>query len=249
MIIYFTGTGNSKYLARILSEKLDDETVDAANLIRKGEHPAFDCGKPYVFVCPVYAWRIPKLFQKWISSCVFEGSPKAYFVVSCGDSIGGAARYAKRFAAQMGFAYMGTAQVVMPENYIAIFQAPSPDEDGAILDKAAKRTDGLCEKIARQQPLEEEKVTFVGRLCSDVVNPLFYTFTVSARKFAATDACVSCGKCAQNCMLNNVTIQDGKPVWGKDCTHCMACISRCPTEAIEYGRHTRGLRRYVCPKE
>jgi ferredoxin len=30
-------------------------------------------------------------------------------------------------------------------------------------------------------------------------------------------------------------MKDGKPVWGKECTHCMACIGNCPTEAIEYG--------------
>ncbi|WP_229056928.1 MULTISPECIES: hypothetical protein [unclassified Holdemania] len=28
----------------------------------------------------------------------------------------------------------------------------------------------------------------------------------------------------------------------------MACISRCPMEAIEYGKHTQGLPRYTCPE-
>ena len=29
----------------------------------------------------------------------------------------------------------------------------------------------------------------------------------------------------------------------------MACICRCPTGAIEYGKHSEGLPRYVCGKE
>ena len=41
---------------------------------------------------------------------------------------------------------------------------------------------------------------------------------------------------------NNIKIQNGKPVWGKDCTHCMACICHCPTEAIEYGKKSVGSR-------
>ena len=29
----------------------------------------------------------------------------------------------------------------------------------------------------------------------------------------------------------------------------MACICRCPREAVEYGKHSRGLPRYVFPGE
>ena len=53
----------------------------------------------------------------------------------------------------------------------------------------------------------------------------------------ATDACIGCGKCVELCPLNNIRLENGKPVWGKHCTHCMACICYCPKEAIEYGNH------------
>lgn len=39
-------------------------------------------------------------------------------------------------------------------------------------------------------------------------------------------------------------VKEGGPVWGKRCTHCMACICGCPAEAIEYGKRTVGKRRY-----
>ena len=45
--------------------------------------------------------------------------------------------------------------------------------------------------------------------------------------------------------MNNVTIKDGKPVWGRNCTHCMACICYCPKDsAIEYGKKSVGQPRY-----
>ena len=84
---------------------------------------------------------------------------------------------------------------------------------------------------------------------SSAVNRLFYPLFVHARKFYVTDACISCGRCASVCPLNNIQMKDGKPVWGSSCTHCMACICRCPKDAIEYGRHSRGLPRYTCTKE
>ncbi len=40
------------------------------------------------------------------------------------------------------------------------------------------------------------------------------------------------------------TIQNGKPVWGGNCAHCMACICRCGAEAIEYGKKSLGKPRY-----
>lgn len=36
MIIYFTGTGNSRYLSMVLSELLDDEAVDSSAYMKKG---------------------------------------------------------------------------------------------------------------------------------------------------------------------------------------------------------------------
>ena len=58
------------------------------------------------------------------------------------------------------------------------------------------------------------------------------------------DKCVGCGKCAKMCPLNNIELKNSKPVWGKNCTHCMACICLCPTEAIEYGKKSVGKPRY-----
>ena len=38
--------------------------------------------------------------------------------------------------------------------------------------------------------------------------------------------------------MRNIVLSDGKPHWGSDCTHCMACITACPAQAIEYGRRS-----------
>lgn len=58
------------------------------------------------------------------------------------------------------------------------------------------------------------------------------------------NACIGCGKCVQLCPLNNIRLDKDKPVWGSNCTHCMACICYCPKEAIEYGKRSVGKPRY-----
>ena len=79
---------------------------------------------------------------------------------------------------------------------------------------------------------------------SGPVNPIFYKCFVKADAFTANDKCIGCGKCAKMCPLNNIELKNSKPVWGKNCTHCMACICLCPTEAIEYGKKSVGKPRY-----
>jgi NAD-dependent dihydropyrimidine dehydrogenase PreA subunit len=81
-----------------------------------------------------------------------------------------------------------------------------------------------------------------------VVNPIFYQLVVKTGPFHATDTCTGCGKCEQYCPLNNIILVNGKPQWGENCTHCMACICKCPAEAIEYGTHSNGKPRYQCPE-
>ena len=71
-----------------------------------------------------------------------------------------------------------------------------------------------------------------------------YKCFVKADAFTASSACIGCGQCAKLCPMNNVTLKDGKPVWGRNCTHCMACICYCPVSAIEYGKKSVGQPRY-----
>ena len=79
---------------------------------------------------------------------------------------------------------------------------------------------------------------------NSAVNPVFYPLFVKANSFTASDVCIGCGKCEKLCPLNNITLQNARPVWGTNCTQCMACICYCPTRAIEYGKKSAGKPRY-----
>jgi len=55
MIVYFSGTGNSRYCAEFFAEKLDDEVLDASHYIKHQIAADLVSGKPWVFVAPTYA--------------------------------------------------------------------------------------------------------------------------------------------------------------------------------------------------
>ena len=94
MILYFSGTGNSRYAAELLSEQLNEELLDLGKRIKSGEKsPIFSTG-PWDFVSPTYGWQLPHIFEEYLGadeSC--WGYKRAYFVLTCGSDIGGAGRY------------------------------------------------------------------------------------------------------------------------------------------------------------
>lgn len=244
MILYFSGTGNSRYAAEYLHSILDKEIVSINNRLKMGEYPSFEADDSYIFVVPVYAWRIPRVVEDFIRKCSFTEGKDAWFVLTCGDSIGNAGEYARRLCEEKGLNYRGMADVVMPENFITMFKAPTEEQEPLIMEKARRRLKSVAETILRDKELTQK--CSKSKILSSVINPVFYRLFVNDRAFRAEDSCTGCGLCVRICPLNNVELVDGKPVWKGNCTQCMACICGCPAEAIEYGKKSVGKRRYWC---
>ena len=248
MIVYFSGTGNSRFAARFLAEKTGDACVDAGALMKTGQPAELRFERPWVFVCPTYAWNIPRVFAQFLVSSALAGSRQAYFVMTCGGQIGNAAATLRKLCAQKKLEFLGVCPVPMPDNYIVMFTLPGKAECSRLVAEAQKTLAGAAAAIGRGEALPAVPVRLSGRLCSSVVNALFSRFSLRTGPFCATDACIGCGKCAEACALNNIRLENERPVWGQHCTQCMACISCCPQTAIEYGEKTLGKSRYPGPE-
>ena len=212
--------------------------------IKAGDTAPVQTGRDVVLVTPTYAWRIPRVVPEWLGKTALTGAERIWFVMDCGSEIGNAAKYNRQLAAQKHLHYMGTAQIIMPENYIAMFNAPRKEQARSIVEQAEPALQKVLTQLRAGQEFPPPRDNLYDRLMSGPVNPVFYRFFVKADAFRATDACIGCGRCVELCPLNNVHLKNGKPVWGKNCTHCMACICYCPKEAIEYGKKSKGKPRY-----
>lgn len=247
MILYFTGTGNSAYIAKRMGELTEDSFISINKRIKENDVSEINAASRLVFVVPTYAWRIPRIVEDWIAKTKFTGDLNAYFVMNCGDSIGNAKKYIKQLCKRKGFRYMGVAAIMMPENYIAMFDTPEESVSRQIIENANPVISKIAGMIREEKVFPDVQSNIVDCLHSSVVNTVFYPFIVKSDKFTAYDKCIGCGICVKECPLNNIHLKENKPVWGKKCTHCMACISKCPTEAIEYGKNSIGKVRYRCP--
>ena len=244
MIFCFSGTGNSRYIAGRIAEAIRDEITDLNIKIKENDSSPVRTGRDVIIVAPTYAWRIPRIVSDWLSETELIGAQRIWFVMDCGSETGNAAKYNRRLAQEKQLLYMGTAQIVMPENYIAMFNAPTEEQAEKTVKKAEPAITEAIAHIKAGEPFSAPRSSLYDRFMSGPINPIFYRFFVKADAFYANSACISCGKCAEKCPLNNIILKSGRPVWEKNCTHCMACICYCPAEAIEYGKKSTGKPRY-----
>lgn len=244
MILYFSDTGNSGYAARRIADGLGEPLLCLNDRIKAGGTAPVETGERLVIVTPTYAWRIPRIVEDWLLHTELTGAKRAWFVMTCGSEIGDADRYNRRLCQEKGLACMGTAQIVMPENFIAMFNAPTVEEARRIVAKAEPFIDRAIAAIRAGHMFSPPRKKLYDRIASSALNPVFYPLFVKANPFTASDVCIGCGKCEKLCPLNNITLQNARPVWGTNCTQCMACICYCPTRAIEYGKKSAGKPRY-----
>ena len=244
MILYFSGTGNSNYVAKRIADALGDALVNLNDRIKASDTSLVETGERVIIVTPTYAWRIPRVVRDWLRKTELRGAKQVWFVMTCGSEIGNADKYNRELCTEKGLSCMGTAQIVMPENYIAMFNAPQAEQARRIVEQAEPALQKVLAQLRAGQEFSPLRDTLYDRFMSGPVNPIFYKFFVKAKAFTASSSCISCGQCVKRCPMNNVAIKDGKPVWGKNCTHCMACICYCPKEAIEYGKRSVGQPRY-----
>ena len=57
MIFCFSGTGNSRYIAKRIAEALEDDIIDLNARIKARDTSSIQTGQDVILVTPTYAWR------------------------------------------------------------------------------------------------------------------------------------------------------------------------------------------------
>ncbi len=248
MIVYYTGTGNSRRAAQLLAARLGDGLMDGFPYLKAGRRLEAASDRPWVFVAPTYGWQLPHVFRDLLEKADLRGSREAYFVLTCGSGVGNAESHLRKLCEKTGLIFKGLLPLVMPENYLAMFPVPDERQAAVIIKKADRTLEKIVPALRAGQALPPVKAGLAGKAMSGIVNTVFTRGVVTAKPFYVTTACTGCGLCVSKCPQNNITLQAGRPVWTDECIHCMACICHCPAQAIEYGKKSRGKPRYQCPQ-
>lgn len=249
MILYFSGTGNSKFVAAALADILDDELVSLNQILKENKKKQFYSHKPFVVVTPVYAWRIPIVVTELLENAIFTGNKKLYFLATMGGQSANCAQYCKKICSKNKMQFMGFGSILMPNNYVALSPMPDKTTIKNLINNALPLISSYASSIKKEALITKSKndTTYIPSFLSGPVNILFRKFMVSSKKFIVSKDCISCGKCAQVCSLNNINMSSGKPEFKNNCINCYACIHNCPKAAINIKGKTETHGRYLCP--
>lgn len=247
MILCFSGTGNSKFVADALSEKISDKVISINDILKKNRKREFKSEKPFVIVAPVYAWQLPQIINEFIESSSFEGSDKIYFVATMGKDTGNTDKYCKKLCSKIGMIFMGFTGITMPDNYVFAVKMKSKEECEEILRNSLPAIEDTAEKILALEKIKLTDRSILRGLKSGMVNKMFNQYARNDNGFTVSDKCTLCSACVKLCPLNNIKIKNDKITFMHNCTNCYSCIHHCPTQALNIQGHTENNGRYVCP--
>lgn len=253
MIFYFSGTGNSKYVAENIGKAQGERLISIAKEMTLGKDKYeynLQSGEKIIFVYPVYAWAPPAMVVEFMKEVTFINYQDNYIsnIAVCGENIGNTMKVVGKVLGEKGMKLSSGFSVATPNNYIIMGDVDSKEVESkkleglevslAEINKAIKNNEGQVFNIVKG-PLPA--------LLTTIVNPLFNKGAMNLRNFSVDNNCTGCGICEKVCNGRCIAV-DGKPRWDGRCTQCLACIHYCPVKAIQYGKNTTKKGRYTNPK-
>jgi NAD-dependent dihydropyrimidine dehydrogenase PreA subunit/flavodoxin len=259
MIFYFSGTGNSLQVARSIAESQGEKLVSIAALMNKKQQCyEFTLTQKEIvgFIYPIYAWNPPKMVLEFIRRLKFANYAENYVfsAVTCGDNIGNSMKTLAAVLKKKGLPLDSGFSIQMPNNYLVGMNVDSKEVGTGKLqasDLTLKEINGIISR--HEKGVFKLEKGFLPVILTWAINPLFNSFAIRTGKFFATEQCTGCGICEKVCNCRNIkltnaeTQKDRRPVWGKECSQCLACIHYCPVRAAQYGKGTKNKGRYTNP--
>lgn len=233
VVYYFSGTGNSLYVAKCLAAAIDGEALP---LIKAEPEEVNIMG----VVFPSYGYGLPPAVERFFKTFDFNYKYLTA-VVTYGTSPRGTLGRVKSLLKKRGLKADYFHKVGCVENFTPIFGQPDDEVMTERLQKMKADTDSLIKSVS-------------NGLNNDVRSIYPYSYAVSSvfklacaflsTRVHCTDKCTGCGLCTKICPVGAIAVDEetGRAtISKKKCNLCTGCMNVCPQHALELGRHKNGV--------
>lgn len=226
MNFYFTGTGNSLYVAK----QLDEENYSIPQVLHQNELTF--SAEIIGIVCPIYGHEMPHMVKEFLENAVFDMN-YLYLILTYGARHGGAAEIARNYLESIGKKADYISTVLMVDNFLPAFDMTQQVALNKKVDEqiTAVKADIDKKKCKIQKATLKDKMAHKGYLTMVKHAPE----TIWAN-YIVTDDCIGCGICTRVCPGGCIHLDRQRAVnTGENCQACYACIQACPKMAIQFG--------------
>jgi len=236
-IDYYTGTGGSELIARLLADKLktDNRNVEVnriyRDIIREEEHIVNDY---YILIFPVHSFCAPKPIYEWVEHLSGNCCKTAVISVSGGGNVmtNTACRCRTvKLLKKSNFNVFFEEMVRMPNNWM---KAPDQKKCTSILSKLPKKIDNIAQTVISEKR-RKKIIYWIDYLISALGEAEKKGTNKFGNGITVLDTCTGCGLCAKNCCSSNIQTEielRGKPKFGNRCDMCLGCVYNCPQKAL-----------------
>jgi ferredoxin/flavodoxin len=247
-VYYFTGTGNSLYIAKYIVDSFDDsELISIPTVYQTDTKQVIECDT-VGFVFPVHFSK-PNIILKRFLDNVERIEAKYVFAIANGGGLyGSTLKIFNQYLLNVGTHLNSGFLIQMPSNHPKIAQMQKK-KNSDILKDADLHLKDISEKIHQKQRTDlKTRPLILGYLFSKL---LFHSLHKKSengdldKDFWLKDTCDLCGICVKCCPVSNISIINNNVQWSHHCINCSSCYHLCPKEAIELGKDT--MKRYHHP--
>ena len=246
-IYYFSGTGNSFYVAKELQKRIiDSKLIPIVSLLNKDviKTNAETVG----FVFPVHALTIPIAVKRFIKKTEMESSEYIFAIATRDGSIFRGFKKIDQLLKKKNKHLDSHFILNMCNNESRHkgYKIP-PESDILSLEKVVnKKLDSIQNIIVNKTTSREidsnysygfpynpilnyllEKLVLFGMTVSEYIGGVNYFYTDTK--------CNGCGICEKVCLSKKIKMTDNKPTWQKNvlCYMCFACLNYCPAKSVQ----------------